>query len=252
MDSRLRVILGVLLVAAGIFYDKIKKSEAPKLKAPDSSIVSLVNKLPEITSETDSNKLSGTFFSISEGVPKTNLESNLQVQYYLDYVGKNTIGNELLLENGQKKYPDFSPAAASAIEETIGPQNESDPLTDEEKQKLEKLFYGFAWKLYSSLHDDVFEKYKDKAKAVIAEYNLDEDIPDTVVDTECICNGKGYVIHGDGHKTDCPCIESGEECKHNPACKSSGEEPPPIQEEIKSPTIMQEKKKKGLLKWRKN
>ena len=250
MNSRMRVLLGILLVAAGLFYDKVVKKDEIKLSKPEASVVDVVNELPEIPDKVDSNKLSGTFLSMSEGVPDTRLESNLQVQYYLDFVGRNTLGNELVSESGEKKYPDFSPAAASAIEKTIGPQNETDPLTEEEKQNLEKLFYGFAWKLYNSLNDDVFEEYKSKAKSAIAEYNSEDDTPDVIVNTDCICDGKGYVVHGDGHKTDCPCIESGETCEHDPPCKQKGDQPPPLKDETITNTTP--KKKKGLFKWLKH
>lgn len=28
-------------------------------------------------------------------------------------------------------------------------------------------------------------------------------------DVDCSCGGKGYIVHGDGHKTPCPCLEDG-------------------------------------------
>ena len=131
-----------------------------------------------------------------------------------------------LTPNGEKKYPDFSPAAAKIIEKVIGPQTEQEPIGKNEKENLAKLFYGFAWKLYDKNHDDVFESYKTKAFASIAEYNKEDDNPDPPIDTKCPCGGKGYIIHGDGHRTDCPCVESGNECKHNPKCGSKGDQPP--------------------------
>ena len=54
----------------------------------------------------------------------------------------------------------------------------------------------------------------------ISEYN--NEPPDNNPDNEeeCICKGKGYIVHGDGHETPCPCIESGGTCDHNPKCGS--------------------------------
>jgi len=225
MNSKTRMWLGIALLVIGLFYKggfpiNIPVVE-PKLEKPEDSIVELVQSLPAISDPVDANKLAGTFYAMSEKIPETDLKSNLQVQYFLDFVGKNTIKDELT-PNGEKKYPDFSPAAAKLIEQTIGPQTETEPLGEQEKENLAKLFYGFAWKLYDKSQDDVFESYKSKAFASIAEYNKEDDDPEPDVDTECICEGKGYIIHGDGHKTDCPCIESGEECKHNPKCGSRG------------------------------
>ena len=47
------------------------------------------------------------------------------------------------------------------------------------------------------------------------------------VQNECECNGTKELIHGDGHKTPCPCTESPEGCK----CRSAQ---PVTQGEIKN------------------
>lgn len=260
MNDRLRILLGVILLVVGFFYPRFKVPSMPdKLDRPEEHIVALVERLPEISDPIDSNKLAGTFFALSEGVLASDLKTNLQIQYFLDYVGKNTMGNDLVSASGEKKYPTFAPVSAKLIEETIGPQTETDPLTVEEVENLSKLFYGFSWKLYDSSQDEVFESYKSKADSSIAEYNNNDEDPKPEVNTECICEGKGYVIHGDGHKTDCPCVEAGEDCKHDPKCGSSkGEmpkEPEPVKEDESPPEQKANNntstKRKGIFGWRK-
>ena len=56
------------------------------------------------------------------------------------------------------------------------------------------------------------------AKVILTDPNNPEPNPDT-----CPCEGTGYIIHGDGHKTECPCgpgcdcpIPSGEEEEYIP------------------------------------
>jgi hypothetical protein len=252
MKDRLRTVLGLLIIIIGIFYQggipinfPIFK---PKLEKPEDYIVEIVENLPEISDSADANKLAGTFFAMSEGVPETDLQTNLQVQYFLDFVGKNTIGKELMNADGSKKYPDFSPTAAELIAQVIGPQTETTVLSAEEKEKLSKLFYGFSWKLYDKTQDNVFESYKSKASASIAEYNKEDDGPEPDDDTECICEGKGYIIHGDGHKTDCPCIESGEVCKHNPKCGGTGDLPEAPEEPPKKKSTNSSNRSNGILR----
>ena len=74
--------------------------------------------------------------------------------------------------------------------------------------------------MYNSEYDSVFEEYKDKAVNSIQIW-INPEKPDNPIPSpneECICKGLGYIVHGDGHKTDCPCVESGENCEHNPKC----------------------------------
>jgi hypothetical protein len=262
MSERLRIVLGILILLVGFFYPSLKGPAVPdKFETPEDWVVALVDKLPEISDPVDANKLAATFAAMSEGVLKTDLKTNLQVQYFLDEIGKKTMGNDLVSESGEKKYPDFSPAAAELITEVIGPQTETEPLAVEEIQNLSKLFYGFAWKLYDKSEDSVYEEYFSKAEKAIAEYNNEDDNPEPVVITDCICEGKGYVVHGDGHKTDCPCIESGESCKHNPKCGSNGEAPPVVVEYPAAPVVVEypcedgqcpaptESQRRGIFKW---
>lgn len=60
------------------------------------------------------------------------------------------------------------------------------------------------------------EKLENDSKISISNakkqiFNIDDK--DVVV--ECNCGGKGYIVHGDGHQTPCPCLVDGD-CK----CKS--------------------------------
>jgi len=61
----------------------------------------------------------------------------------------------------------------------------------------------------------------DKARSegfvafIVNEKSFDSEGGD--VQNECECNGTKELIHGDGHKTPCPCTESPEGCK----CRSA-------------------------------
>tara|TARA_Y100001958_G_C21125047_1_gene468024 strand:+ start:254 stop:685 length:432 start_codon:yes stop_codon:yes gene_type:complete len=60
----------------------------------------------------------------------------------------------------------------------------------------------------------------DKARSegfvafIVNEKSFDTEGGD--VQNECECNGTKELIHGDGHKTPCPCTESPEGCKCRP------------------------------------
>ncbi len=221
------LLLGMVLIFLGLFANKIKIPEGPVtpsdgLERPSQEIIDMVDKLPPISNKNDAAKLSGVFNAMSEKLEDTDLANNFAVQNFLDQIGRSSIGNEMMSEDGTKKYPEFSPIAADLIADIIGPQDEEGPLSDEEKKKLSLLLYGFSWKLYDNSEKNTFEEYKNKALEAISEYN-NNDTPDTPDnDDECPCGGKGYIVHGDGHKTPCPCIESGNECPHSPKCNPDG------------------------------
>ena len=65
----------------------------------------------------------------------------------------------------------------------------------------------------------------DKARSegfvafIVNEKSFDPEGGD--VQNECECRGTKELIHGDGHKTPCPCTESPEGCK----CKSQSTQP---------------------------
>ena len=214
--------LGLALVIIALFYQSggIVPVTPDKLEKPEAEIVELVDSLPSISDAVDANKLAGVFNAMSEKLDSTNLQSNLQVQYFLDFVGKKAVGIELMVD-GKSKYPDFAPAAAALIAKVIGPQTEEAPLTSEEKKRLARLLYGFSWKLYEGSEDETFENYKSKALSAIAEYNKEDDNPNPDDDVDCPCEGKGYIVHGDGHKTPCPCVADGGTCNCKGAVGSS-------------------------------
>lgn len=215
MNNKTRMILGIVLIVIALFFYNQRGSGSSKLERPTDKVVALVEDLSLIADKKDANKLSGLFYAMASKLNDTRLNSNLQVQHMLDYVGKKTVGGELKVY-GESKYPEFAPSAADLITKVIGPQTENEPLTHEEKSELSQLLYGFAWKLYDPSEEDSFEKYKDKALSALSEYNK-VDVPDKPDVDGCKCEGKGYIVHGDGHKTDCPCVASGIECK----CKGS-------------------------------
>lgn len=208
----IRMMLGILLIVVAIFYKPggILPVVNNKLEKPEAEIVALVEGV-SVPNDADSSKLAGLFNALSEKLDETTLNSNLQVQYLMDYVGKNTFGSELM-DNGKPKYPEFSPAVAAAMTKVLGPQTETNPITGDEKRRLARLFYGLSWKLYKPSADDEYESYKAKALATIAEYNNDEDPEPNPDEDDCPCEGKGYIIHGDGHRTDCPCVAAGRKC----------------------------------------
>lgn len=222
-NNRLRIVAAALLLFVAFFYNAEGITpEVPKLEKPQEDIVKMVEELAPIDNEEDSSKVAGMFNALSEKLKDSKVESNLQLQYLLDHVGKDVFGSELL-----GKYPLFAPSAAKLIEKVVGKQTEEEPMTSEEKKKLARLFYGFSWKLYKKNQENLFDEYKNKALSSIAKYNKEDEKPEPDPEVEdCPCKGKGYIVHGDGHVTDCPCIQAGGDCKHNPKCKQA--ELPPV------------------------
>jgi hypothetical protein len=222
MSDNLRLILGLGLIGFAIYWSSRGENIVPsKLERPSDEIVELVSGLPTVEGR-DSAEYAGMFYAMWQEYDKVDIKNNLELQYYLKY-----LGDEVLEGENSGKYPEWSPAAAAIMAEVVGKQDEKEPITEEENQKLKDLFYGFAWKMYNPEYDSVFEEYKDKTVDAIEKYVDKDDNPKPSPDSDkCICEGKGYVIHGDGHKTKCPCVESGESCKHNPKCGYS--EPTPV------------------------
>jgi hypothetical protein len=227
MNKDLRMWLGIGLLVIALFYKGGFPSPLTpdKLEKPEAEVITLVENI-SVSDDADSSKLAGMFNALSEKLDSTTLNTNLQVQYLMNAIGKGVFEDELLAF-GEPKYPEFAPAVAEAMTKVLGPQTDTDPITGDEKRKLARLFYGLSWKLYKSSHDDEYESYKSKALSAIAEYNQEDDepIPDPDEVEDCPCEGKGYIIHGDGHRTKCPCVESGKDCEHDPKCGSIGTAP---------------------------
>ncbi|NVM35814.1 MAG: hypothetical protein HWN81_09475 [Candidatus Lokiarchaeota archaeon] len=227
MNLNFRFILGLLLIGLAIYislYDKKAPVAPPKLEKPSQEVVELVSSLYEIDNR-DSAEYSAIFYTMWKEYDKVDINTNLQLQYYLQYLGENVLKGE-----NTGKYPEWSISASGILSQVVGKQDENEPITEEEKKKLKDLLYGFAWKMYIPEYDSVFEEYKDKTLKAIKDYNNEEDdedpdnpVPPNPIE-DCICEGKGYVVHGDGHRSPCPCVESGEECEHDPKCGSSKQE----------------------------
>lgn len=47
----------------------------------------------------------------------------------------------------------------------------------------------------------------------VEDSNNNEDEDDDDDESKCSCNGSEVIIHGDGHRTPCPCVSAGGECK---------------------------------------
>jgi len=263
-----RFWLGVFLIVMAVLYKGGGSSPDivnPKLEKPSDEYVALVADV-SVSDGEDASKLAGVFKALSEGTHNTTLASNLQVQYFLHAVGMGSVGNEL-----DDKYPDLSSAVVAALTNVLGPQNSDIPITDEKKRNLAKLFHALAWKLYSSSHEDVYDSYKAKALLAVDAYNNVDPEPDTPID-DCPCEGKGYIVHGDGHKTDCPCVAAGRECNcesgdsgtqcqcdtgcncdSSSGCKCSVEKPEATEGDgvnNSSPTATSSRKRRGLFRGR--
>jgi len=70
--------------------------------------------------------------------------------------------------------------------------------------------YTFDIPMFDTTNEEEVKQLKKSAEFYIAESHIsiwggDEEVVD------CICD-KGYIIHGDGHRTPCPCLED-EGCK---------------------------------------
>lgn len=224
MNDNLRMLLGIILAVVALFFsdgdvDNPFSPTPPKLEKPEAEIVELVDDLPSIDKK-DSSKLSGVFNAMYEGFDKVEVNNNLQLQYFIDAVGKESTGQEM-----KGKYTALKNAISSKLVLVAGPQTESGNFKPEERNKLARLFYGLSWKLYEKDHDDLFEEYKAKAMTAVKKFINDEDEDDVTPDVEdCPCEGKGYIVHGDGHRTECPCVASGE-CNCAVKCGSVGEKP---------------------------
>ncbi len=226
-----RMWIGIILIIAGVFYKPgtFNFVTEPKLAEPEAEIVELVKDI-SISDPTDSSRLAGMFNAMSLLLDKIGLPTNLKVQYFIAHVGKKTFGTDLL-SNGKPKYPKFAPAVAKAMTEILGPQTDTSPITADKKRKLARLFYGLSWKIYRAKTDRAYETYKLRAETVINEYNkVKPDEPDAET---CPCAATGFIVHGDGHKTPCPCVAGGKQCKHN--CKKTTK-PPTISKPDKPPS----------------
>lgn len=223
MNDRLRLILGLGLIGFAIYWsNRGDNTVSNKLEKPSAEMVELVSTLYKVEGR-DSSEYAGMYYAMWQEYDRVPINSNLQLQYYLKY-----IGDEVLQGENSGKYPEWSPSAAEIISKVIGKQDETELLTEEEKGNLKDLFYAFAWKMYNPEYDSVFEEYKGKTAQAIKVYSDTDDDPDPMPspNEDCICEGAGYVVHGDGHKTPCPCVESGQDCEHNPKCGYS--EPTPV------------------------
>jgi len=217
-----RMWIGIILILAGVFYKPgMFPALKPKIAEPEAEVVELVKDI-SISDPADSSKLAGMFYAMSESLEETNLPTNLKVQYFVSHVGKGVFGQELL-KDGKPKYPKFSPAVAKSMTKILGSQTDTSPITADKKRKLARLFYGLSWKLYKKEFDSLFETYKVSVGTIIREYNKVPDQPKPDDIDSCPCAATGFIIHGDGHKTPCPCIANGKQCKHK--CKSTGKPP---------------------------
>lgn len=216
-NKLLMLVLAALLLYSFVFKNKIDDNDnkIDKIAKPDEQIVSIINnaEISPLPVAEDSNKLAALYNAIYTKWKDTSgktVNNNLQLQYFLSSVGKKTVDKELLNPDNTKKYPGVSTKTAAAISAVVGPSNDTSPMTSEEIELVGKLMHGLSWKFYNKEADNVYEQYKPKALKAIDEYNGIIVPPPT--EDECICNGSGFIVHGDGHKTPCPAKGTGK-CK---------------------------------------
>ena len=202
MSERTRIGLALLLIFLSFFITG-DTTNNNKLRKPTPEIQKLVDELPEISNDLEASRMAGVFEAMYENFPSS-IKTNFHLQKFIAYVGKEIFGDQL-----KGRYSLWSKKAAELITKVAGPQTEKTELTEAEKANVVELLHGFAHRLYRKKYDEEFEKYKNLAAQKIAEYNK-ENTPDDDI-TECTCNGTGYITHGDGHKTKCPCESC--ECK---------------------------------------
>lgn len=216
MSNEVKFFVGILLLLAALLYSPKKPDDVIKINKPGEDIIELVKTLPVIDDSVDSTKLAGYFMVVSQTLfDLKSVSTNINLQDFLSKTGTDSFGSEFKID-GQSKYPDFSAGAAKIITSVIGSQDVPKTLTKEDKESLSKLFYGFAWKLYYPENYDVYKTYREKALDAVQKY---ENPPKP--DSECECKGTKKITHGDGHKTECPCINSNERCKYNCKGKST-------------------------------
>lgn len=205
MNDKTRKIFGIALILLSLFIGGKGININSKIPKPDPITIQNLDKIDTKINPVDSAKLSGFFNAIGNKFLESNISNNIKLQYFIANIGLKAFGQEL-----KGKYSEFSKTLSNVIENIAGPQVEETPLTNDEKQNLSKLFDGLSWKLYNKENDNLFEEYKNKTLSILAEYNnVVPPKPPQPDDIKCQCDGSGYITHGDGHKTKCPC----ENCK---------------------------------------
>lgn len=153
----------------------------------------------------DASMLSGFFYALSKRINKDAFITNLELQYFINEVGSSTFDKILLHEDGSPIYPSLSQDLAYITSRTVGPQKPVKDLIDEDYEDLKLCFNALAWLCYEHNKEGeiLFEQYLALTNRSIDDY-LKIPHPDHIVN-ECDCNGSKFIIHGDGHKTPCPC-----------------------------------------------
>lgn len=172
----------------------------------------------------DASMLSGFFYAMSRRIDKKIFTTNLELQYFINAVGSATFDKILLHEDGSPVYPTLSQDLGYITARTVGPQRPIKDLVDEDYEDLKLCFNALAWLCYEQNKEGaiLFDQYFALTNKSIDEY-LNIPHPDHIIN-ECDCNGSKFIVHGDGHRTACPC----ENCtcvkvvmlENNPSCCS--------------------------------
>ena len=84
------------------------------------------------------------------------------------------------------------------------------------------LFIAVSLGLAGSVNEEHLD-FRPEISTGITKVVMDVQVPDNKPDEDTLCDGSGYITHGDGHKTECP------GCK---ACDDNGDVPPSPPEDI--------------------
>ena len=201
MSSRVRLLLGLVLLATAILWTG--DNQQSKLRDqrfnghPTKEMLDLTSNLPKVKD----GKVSGIFKGLSDAWPD-GTDTRLKVQYMIANTGKAVVGQSLV-----GKYPTLGTEIAKSMTKVIGPQDRDGQLNQVQIKRLRSLLYAVAWRTFPDTKDSVAVFDNTYRKTVQYLKSLDGGGADEDEDTpvECTCNGTGYITHGDGHKTPCPC-----------------------------------------------
>ena len=65
------------------------------------------------------------------------------------------------------------------------------------------LFIAVSLGLAGSVNEEHLD-FRPEISTGIAKVVMDVQVPDNKPDEDALCDGSGYITHGDGHKTKCP------------------------------------------------
>lgn len=150
MNERVRLVLGLLVISVGVFWNQILEripdinlpNNVPiiSIPQPSDSVLGKVSSLAELVTDDSDRDSLGIFNHIFA----TRLESyNADSQQFNDiYVGA---AKEMYGDTLKGKYDGFAEGIVGLMQDTLGTDNHS--VTKDEKQELSENFDGLAYSL---------------------------------------------------------------------------------------------------------